>query len=146
MPASAAERISIATGGTGGLFYVIGAGMTPFGKYMDKNMKTIAADAVNRALEHAGITKEQLQVAVVGNAYQGLVNNHFNTKFNTPIVFFTQLVGLAFGQRPTLLGLGKEIVPAEPVILARLEVETEEGEAAKRRLASKGGLPMPRMD
>ncbi|ABW67276.1 thiolase family protein [Desulfosudis oleivorans] len=53
--------------------YVIGVGMTPFGKHMDKNMKTLAADATNRALEHAGITKDKLQVAVVGNAYQGLV-------------------------------------------------------------------------
>ncbi|MDY6831799.1 MAG: thiolase family protein [Thermodesulfobacteriota bacterium] len=53
--------------------YVIGVGMTPFGKHMDKNMKTLAADATNRAMEHAGITKEKLQVAVVGNAYQGLV-------------------------------------------------------------------------
>lgn len=53
--------------------YVIGVGMTPFGKHMDKNMKTLAAAATNRALEHAGITKDKLQVAVVGNAYQGLV-------------------------------------------------------------------------
>lgn len=53
--------------------YIIGVGMTPFGKYMDKNMKSLAADAVNRALEHAGIDKDLLQVAVVGNAYQGLV-------------------------------------------------------------------------
>jgi acetyl-CoA acetyltransferase len=53
--------------------YVIGVGMTPFGKYMDKNMKALAADAVTRAMEHAGITKDKLQVAVVGNAYQGLV-------------------------------------------------------------------------
>lgn len=53
--------------------YVIGVGMTPFGKHMDKSMKTLAADATNRALEHAGITKDKLQVAVVGNAYQGLV-------------------------------------------------------------------------
>ncbi len=53
--------------------YVIGVGMTPFGKYMDKSMKQLSSDAVNRALEHAGISKSDLQVAVVGNAYQGLV-------------------------------------------------------------------------
>ncbi len=53
--------------------YVIGAGMTPFGKHMDKNMKTLAGDAIKIALEHAGLEKEALQVAVVGNAYQGLV-------------------------------------------------------------------------
>jgi acetyl-CoA acetyltransferase len=53
--------------------YVIGVGMTKFGKHMDKNMKALAAEATNTALKHAGITKEQLQLAVVGNAYQGLV-------------------------------------------------------------------------
>ncbi len=53
--------------------YVIGVGMTPFGKHMDKNMKSLAAEATNSALEHAGVGKEILQVAVVGNAYQGLV-------------------------------------------------------------------------
>lgn len=53
--------------------YVIGVGMTPFGKHMDKTMKNLSADAVNRALEDAGIAKNDLQVAVVGNAYQGLV-------------------------------------------------------------------------
>jgi len=53
--------------------YIIGAGMTPFGKHMDKNMKSLASDAVNRALEHADIVKKDIQIAVVGNAYQGIV-------------------------------------------------------------------------
>jgi len=53
--------------------YIIGVGMTPFGKHMDKNMKALATEAVNRAFEHAGITREDVQTAVVGNAYQGLV-------------------------------------------------------------------------
>lgn len=53
--------------------YVIGVGMTKFGKHMDRNMKSLAAEAVNNALAHAGISKEAIQVATVGNAYQGLV-------------------------------------------------------------------------
>lgn len=53
--------------------YIIGAGMTNFGKHMDKNMKALAADATKRALEHAHISKEDIQIAVVGNAYQGIV-------------------------------------------------------------------------
>lgn len=53
--------------------YIAGVGMTPFGKHMDKNMKTLAGDAVDRALEHAGVGKGDIQTAVVGNAYQGLV-------------------------------------------------------------------------
>jgi len=53
--------------------YVIGVGMTKFGKHMDKNMKTLASEATSIAMKHAGITKDMIQVAVVGNAYQGLV-------------------------------------------------------------------------
>ncbi|MHC4222437.1 MAG: CoB--CoM heterodisulfide reductase iron-sulfur subunit B family protein [Planctomycetota bacterium] len=54
------------------------------------------------------------------DAYQGRVNNHFNTDYNLPVIFFTQLVGLAFGFAPEELGFGKEIVPAEPVLTAKL--------------------------
>jgi acetyl-CoA acetyltransferase len=47
--------------------------MTKFGKYLDRNMKSIATEAVNNALSHAGLTKSDIQMAAVGNAYQGLV-------------------------------------------------------------------------
>jgi len=52
---------------------IIGVGMTPFGRFMDRNMKSLAAEAVHKALEHAGITQDKIQTAVVGNAYQGIV-------------------------------------------------------------------------
>jgi len=55
------------------------------------------------------------------DAYQGRVNNFFNTNFNLPVLFFTQLVGLAMGLDAEALGFGKEIVPAAPVLAARLE-------------------------
>ncbi len=53
--------------------YVIGAGMTRFGKYLDRNMKSLAEEAVTNALEHAGIEKTDLEAAWVGNAAQGIV-------------------------------------------------------------------------
>ena len=40
--------------------------------------------------------------------------------YKLPVIFFTQLVGLAFGFTPEELGFGKEIVPAEPVLTAKL--------------------------
>jgi heterodisulfide reductase subunit B len=55
------------------------------------------------------------------DAYQGQVAGYFHTRFNMPIVFFTQMLGIAFGLDPKELGFGKEIVRAEPVIRARLE-------------------------
>ncbi len=53
--------------------YVIGVGMTPFGKHMDRNMKSLATEATDQALKHAGIERKDIQMAVVGNAYQGIV-------------------------------------------------------------------------
>jgi acetyl-CoA acetyltransferase len=53
--------------------FVIGAGMTKFGKYLDRNMKSIADEAVKSALAHAGLDKSDIRMAAVGNAYQGLV-------------------------------------------------------------------------
>jgi heterodisulfide reductase subunit B len=55
------------------------------------------------------------------DAYQGRVNSHFNTNFNLPIVFFTQLLGVALGIDMAKLGFGKELVAAEPIIRAKLD-------------------------
>ncbi len=52
--------------------YVIGAGMTRFGKHQDKNLKELVRQAVEAALGHAGVDKEKLEVASVGNAYAGI--------------------------------------------------------------------------
>jgi len=55
------------------------------------------------------------------DAYQGPTANYFHTSFNMPILFFTQMLGIAFGLEPKTLGFGKEIVGAESVIRAKLE-------------------------
>ncbi len=54
------------------------------------------------------------------DAYQSRVNRFFKTAFNIPIVFFTQMLGVAFGIEPAKLGFGKELVAALPVIKAKL--------------------------
>jgi acetyl-CoA acetyltransferase len=53
---------------------IIGGAITKFGKHMDRNLKSLASEAVNGALADAGITKEQLQGAWVGNAAQGVMD------------------------------------------------------------------------
>ena len=52
---------------------VIGAGMTNFGKFLDRSMKDIAGEAIKGALDSAGIDKSKLEAAVVGNATAGLI-------------------------------------------------------------------------
>jgi heterodisulfide reductase subunit B2 len=54
------------------------------------------------------------------DAYQSRVNNYFNANYKIPIVFFTQMVGIAFGIDPKSLGFGKELVSALPVLQAKL--------------------------
>lgn len=52
---------------------VIGAGMTRFGKYIDRSMKDLAREAVENALHTAGVERHELHAAAVGNAVAGLV-------------------------------------------------------------------------
>lgn len=52
---------------------IIGGAMTKFGKHLDRNLKSLVAEAVNGALDGAGIEKEQLQGVWVGNASQGVL-------------------------------------------------------------------------
>lgn len=49
--------------------------------------------------------------------YQQQVNQEFGTNFSMPILYFTQLVGLAMGILPKKLGFGKEFVTLAPALL-----------------------------
>jgi heterodisulfide reductase subunit B len=48
--------------------------------------------------------------------YQQQVNQEFGTKFSMPVVYFTQLLGLALGVPPKRLGIGTELVSTTPVL------------------------------
>jgi len=50
--------------------------------------------------------------------YQKQVNQEFGTELSIPVVYFTQLVGLAMGIPPQRLGIGKELVSAAPVLFS----------------------------
>ena len=52
---------------------IIGGAVTKFGRHLDRNMKSLVAEAVNSALASAGIDKGMLQGAWVGNAVQGVL-------------------------------------------------------------------------
>jgi heterodisulfide reductase subunit B len=78
------------------------------------------------------------------DAFQNETNMHFGTKYHMPIVFFTQLMGLAFGMDAKELGFGRGIISANKA-LAKIGVEVPEpvlaGSARPRKAE---GLPMPR--
>jgi len=50
------------------------------------------------------------------DAYQGKVNSKFGTNFKLPVLFITQLMGIAFGLGSKELGLKTNIVPMEKVL------------------------------
>jgi heterodisulfide reductase subunit B len=51
--------------------------------------------------------------------YQQAVNQEFGTNYSVPILYFTQLLGLALGIPKKKLGIGKELVSAMPVFATR---------------------------
>ncbi len=49
--------------------------------------------------------------------YQQQVNQEFGTNFSIPVLYFTQLVGLALGIPQKKLGIGKEFIDSMPSLL-----------------------------
>lgn len=52
---------------------VVGAGMTRFGKWLDKSLKELGREAVDAAMKEAGVEKPRIEAAIVGNATAGLI-------------------------------------------------------------------------
>jgi heterodisulfide reductase subunit B len=50
------------------------------------------------------------------DAYQGRVERKFKTNYKLPVLFFTQLMGIAFGLESNTLGLNKNVVPPDDVL------------------------------
>jgi heterodisulfide reductase subunit B len=50
------------------------------------------------------------------DAYQDRVNSMFRSHFSIPVLYFTQIVGVALGLSEKEILLGKEIVPAKRVL------------------------------
>jgi heterodisulfide reductase subunit B len=78
------------------------------------------------------------------DAFQGQMNGYFHTKYHMPILFFTQLMGLAFGEKPENLGFGSELVSAHAA-MKRIGIHTPEPVPAKPPVRKPSGLPMPPM-
>ncbi|MEL3890166.1 thiolase family protein [Ferrovibrio sp. MS7] len=51
--------------------YVVGVGMTPFGRQLDKTIKGMAQDAVQGALKDAGLERQPAEAAFFANSTQG---------------------------------------------------------------------------
>lgn len=74
--------------------------------------------------------------------YQEDVNKNFSTNFNIPILFFTQLMGLAFGMSPQSLEFGKEIISAERLLSKRAGAASYN---RRKKIKHSSSLPMPNL-
>ncbi len=131
------------------------------GGHMTQIGPNTGLELIRRLVDSAHRREADLMVTVCPmcqmniDAYQGEMNHHFRTDYHMPILFFTQLVGLAFGLEPKTLGIGSEVVSASHA-LGRIGIEVpnpEEAAAAAGQPAREGrraprpqGLPMPRLE
>jgi len=79
------------------------------------------------------------------DAYQREANRHVGVARRMPILFFTQLMGLAFGASPDAVGIGRELVSARQALRQIGRAAPAEPAAKPRRPGRKDpSLPMPR--
>jgi len=66
------------------------------------------------------------------DAYQAMANRKFGTRYSIPILFFTQLLGLALEVKPKALALNKNITSAERVLARFISKSATERESSLR--------------
>jgi len=74
------------------------------------------------------------------DVYQGYVNNKYDTQYKIPIVYFTQMMGMAFGMDPDTLEFSEGVVSAKPMLE---KWRTAEPPVKERKKRNKKALPMP---
>lgn len=120
------------------------------GGHMTQISEPVAMDLINRLLHNAAEYHADMLVTLCPmcqlnlDAYQENVNKYFKTNYHIPVLYFTQLIGLAMGMSAEAMGIGKEFVDARPA-LAKIGVEVPAAEPQRKKRPAKEELPMPRM-
>ena len=116
------------------------------GGHMTQISEDVALELIRRLLKNAADYEADVIVTLCPmcqfnlDAYQEAVNKKFGTEYKIPILYFTQMIGLALGMAPKALGFGKELVNAKPA-LAKIGLEAPQKPRKKR--PPKESLPMP---
>jgi heterodisulfide reductase subunit B2 len=124
------------------------------GGHMTQISEGTAFDMIQRVIKPAADEKADLIVTLCPmcqfnlDGFQGPMNAYLKTSYKMPILYFTQVIGLAFGLEARELGIGAELVDARPA-LAKIgaEVPAEVAPPAKAPKPKKDdkSLPMPKM-
>ena len=104
-------------------------------------LRRLVADADERGAYLMATVCPMCQLNI--DAYQSEMNRYFGSDYQVPVLFFTQLMGLAFGKEPKALGIGLEIVSSRKA-LANIGVEVPVVQEAVPQRKKEQGLPMPR--
>ncbi len=118
------------------------------GGHMTQISEEISLEMIHHLLKNAADNKADMISTICPmcqlnlDAYQQNVNRAYGTNFQIPILYFTQLMGLAFGLSADEVGIGKEFVSAIPALA---KIEDKPPKKARRKRPSKQALPMPRM-
>jgi heterodisulfide reductase subunit B len=128
------------------------------GGHMTQISETTGFELIRRLVKGAADYQADVIVTVCPmcqlnlDGFQGAMNRYFKTAYHVPVLYFTQMMGLAFGLGIEALGIGAEFVDARPA-LAKIGVELPalmEGEdmgstAQGARRKGDKSLPMPKM-
>jgi heterodisulfide reductase subunit B len=93
--------------------------MTTYPEVALKLVKELLESAQENGAECIATTCPLCQINL--EAYQGRVNAKFQTEFKIPVLFFTQLVGLALGAPPRDLGFQRQLIPFEHKLMQLAE-------------------------
>jgi len=107
----------------------LGAVSTPFllkdrccGSSLVMSEVDIALGLINKIMESAASGGAECMVTVCPlcqtnlDVYQPMAKGKFGAKYNLPVLFFTQLLGLALGVNPKALALDKNIISPDKVL------------------------------
>ncbi len=116
------------------------------GGHMTQISEDVALDMMYRLFKNASDNRADVIVTLCPmcqfnlDAYQDAVNKKHGTKFNLPILYFTQMMGLALGISEQDLGIGKELVSSKDALA---KISAEAPPKPKRVRRAKEALPMP---
>jgi heterodisulfide reductase subunit B len=78
-------------------------------------VRILLKDAIDHGADVIATTCPMCNVNL--EVYQDQVNREFGTQYSIPVMYFTQLMGMALGIAPRRLGIAKKLVPKAPVLI-----------------------------
>ncbi len=76
--------------------YIVGVGMTRFGKFLDSSIKQLAAEAVTASLNDAGLEQNDIEAAYAANSFWGMFNEQHSIRGQV------MLTPMGFGEIPII--------------------------------------------